>query len=213
MTNKQNFETSRYETENPNVIRVVDTYELPRYTGRKSYDCQFVCDDTVENIKDQCVLWVGARDYNNLSNINVDEDELSGDLQKDLELFQRILDDRFGEGEYEAYVLGAYIHSGTSFSISKGGDHRCQFDSGQLGFIGLRKNSNDYFYTVSNKDKVAEDLTAAWNGEFVEYTVTDELTGDVVDEIVSADYHEQNEFEKRCLEQYGVDFDKIEATY
>ena len=76
MTNKQNFETSRYETENPNVIRVVDTYELPRYTGRKSYDCQFACDDTVENIKDQCVLWVGARDYKNLSNINIDEDEL-----------------------------------------------------------------------------------------------------------------------------------------
>ena len=213
MTNKQNFETSRYETENPNVIRVVDTYELPRYTGRKSYDCQFACDDTVENIKDQCVLWVGARDYKNLSNINIDEDELSGDLQQDLELFQRILDDRFDEGEYESYVLGAYIHSGTSFSISKGGDRRCQFDSGQLGFIGLRKNSDDYFYNVSNKDKVAEDLTAAWNGEFMEYSVIDEFTGEVVDEIVSADYQEQNEFEKKCLEQYGVDFDKIEAAY
>ena len=44
--------------------------------------------------------------------------------------------------EYEAFVLGAYIHSGTSFSISKTGDHRCRFDSGNLGFIGVPKGTN-----------------------------------------------------------------------
>lgn len=67
----------------------------------------------------------------------------------DLAGFQSAIGD-----EYEAFVLGAYIHSETSFSISKTGDHRCRFDSCNLGFIGVPKGTNP--------DKIAEELTAAW---------------------------------------------------
>lgn len=72
-----------------------------------------------------------------------------------------IEDNEFGEGKYEAFVLGAYIHSGTSFSISKTGDHRCRFDSCNLGFIGVPKSMN--------VDEIAEELTAAWEGEYKGY--------------------------------------------
>ena len=117
------------------VVHVTEEYDLPRYEVR-------VRD---EEIKDYCKLWVGSYNYSNLTNVELDEDEVfeGKSLADYLAGYQKFLDNKFGEGKYEAFVLGAYIHSGTSFSISKTGDHRCRFDSGTLGFIGLKKNIDD----------------------------------------------------------------------
>lgn len=205
---KTNLETSKNETENPNVIRVTETYELPRYTGRKWGDNGWLCDDTIRNIKEACPIWIGVRDYKSLDNFYLDEDELTGNLDDDLELFQKKVDEKLGEGKYEAYVLGAYVHSGTSFSLTKNGDHRCRFDSSNLGFIGVPKEG----WYASPKE-IVEDLDAAWNGEFIDYRVIDELTDEEVDELVTANWEEAREFKKKALEKWGVDFDKIEIQF
>lgn len=86
--------------------------------------------------------------------------------------------------KYEAFVLGAYIHS---FSISKTGDHRCRFDSGTLGFIGVPKGTNP--------DEIAEELTAACNGEY------DNLTDD---SICSYDYNELEKWKEEARSKYNI---------
>lgn len=127
---------------------------------------------TVEEIKDCCKLWVKSCNYSNLTNVEGDFDDLAG--------FQSAIGD-----EYEAFVLGAYIHSGTSF---KTGDHRCRFDSETLGFIGVPK------------DKIAEELTAAWNGEYEGYEIYDNLTDDYVDSICDYDYKNGKKKQEKNME-------------
>ena len=169
---------------NENIVHVVEEYDIPRYEMRVRDDCSDECEMTVEEIKDRCKLWVKSRNYSNLTNVEGDFDDLAG--------FQSAI----GE-EYEAFVLGAYIHSGTSFSISKTGDHRCRFDSGNLGFIGVPKGMNP--------DKIAEELTAAWNGEYEGYEIYDNLTDDYVDSICDYDYKNLKEWKEEARKKYGVE--------
>lgn len=197
---KNNLEVTRNETENPRVIRVCETYEINRYTPSivcADWECDFALNEILEN----CKIWTPCRDYQSLHNFDLDEDELTGDLQEDLKIFES----KFGE-EYECYVLGAYVHSGTSFSVSKSGDHRCRFDSGQLGFIAIPKN-------YSTPDKVAKTLTSIWNGEFMEYSVYDELKGDFADSITTDSYFEAKEWTQKWEEIYGVDFSECKVQY
>lgn len=207
MTNmKMNLEVTRNETENPNVIRVTETYEFPRYTASivcADWECEWV----VNEITEDCKIWTPCRDYQSLHNFDLDEDDLTGDLQEDLEMFESKVKEEYPDVEVECYVLGAYVHSGTSFSISKGGDHRCAFDSGQLGFIAVPKN-----YYMS-PDRIAEQLTAAWNGEFMEYQVYDELREEIVDSITTADYSEAKEWTEKFEKRYGVDFSECKVQY
>ena len=183
------------------VVHVVEEYDIPRYEMRVRDDCSDECEMTVEEIKDCCKLWVKSRNYSNLTNVELDEDEVfeGKSLAGDLVGYQKFLDNKFGEGKYEAFVLGAYIHSGTSFSISKTGDHRCRFDSGTLGFIGVPKGMNP--------DKIAEELTAAWNGEYEGYEIYDNLLDDYVDSICSYDYNQLEEWKKSAKLKYDVEFD------
>ena len=183
------------------VVHVTEEYDLPRYEMRVRDDCSDECEMTVEEIKDCCKLWVKARDYSNLTNVKLDEDEVfeGKSLAGDLAGYQKFLDNKFGEGKYEAFVLGAYIHSGTSFSISKTGDHRCRFDSGTLGFIGVPKGTNP--------DKIAIKLTAAWNGEYQGYEIYDNLLDDYVDSICDYDYNSLEEWKKSAKLKYDVEFD------
>ena len=157
-------------------------------------DCSDECEMAIEDIKYCCKLWVKSRNYSNLTNVELYEDE---DEVFDLAGYQKFLDNEFGKGEYEAFVLGAYIHSGTSFSISKTGDHRCRFDSGTLGFIGVPKDMNP--------DKIAEELTAAWNGEYEGYEIYDNLTDDYVDSICDYDYKNLKEWKEEVRKKYGVE--------
>lgn len=168
---------------NENIVHVVEEYDIPRYEMRVRDDCSDECEMVIEEIKDCCKLWVKARDYSNLTNVEGDFDDLAG--------FQSAIGD-----EYEAFVLGAYIHSGTSFSISKTGDHRCRFDSGTLGFIGVPKDMNP--------DKIAEELTAAWNGEYEGYEIYDNLTDDYVDSICDYDYNSLEEWKEEARSKYNI---------
>lgn len=174
---------------NENIVHVVEEYDIPRYEMRVRDDCSDECEMTVEEIKDCCKLWIKSCNYSNLTSVEGDFDDLAG--------YQKFLDREFGEGKYEAFVLGAYIHSGTSFSISKTGDHRCRFDSGTLGFIGVPKGMNP--------DKIAEELTAAWNGEYQGYEIYDNLTDDYVDSICDYDYKNLKEWKEEAREKYGVE--------
>lgn len=184
---------------NENIVHVVEEYDIPRYEMRVRNDCSDECEMTVEEIKDCCKLWVKSCNYSNLTNVKLDEDEVfeGKSLAGDLAGYQKFLDNKFGEGKYEAFVLGAYIHSGTSFSISKTGDHRCRFDSGTLGFIGVPKGMNP--------DEIAEELTAAWNGEYQGYEIYDNLTDDYVDSICDYDYNRLEEWKEEARKKYGVE--------
>ena len=179
---------------NENIVHVTEEYDLPRYEMRVRNDCSVECEMTVEEIKDCCKLWVKSCNYSNLTNVELDEDEVfeGKSLAGDLAGFQSAIGD-----EYEAFVLGAYIHSGTSFSISKTGDHRCRFDSGTLGFIGVPKGMNP--------DKIAEELTAAWNGEYQGYDIYDNLLDDYVDSICDYDYKNLEEWKEEARKKYGVE--------
>lgn len=200
------------------TIHVAEHYDCPRYRGYAYGNCQFECEEAVNTIKEDCKIWVKpTSDFSVLITFNIDRDQLNGNtLAEDLEIYQRLLDEEFGKDKYEAFVLGAYIHSGTSFSINKCGNQVCRFDSSQLGFIGLPKNEADAEYKsnlANNADKIAEVLTAAWNGEFVEYGVIDELSSDTIECLVTAEYDEARDFRQKMLEKYEIDFDEIEVQY
>ena len=171
---------------NENIVHVTEEYDLPRYEMRVRDDCSDECEMAIQDIQNHCKIWVKSRNYSNLTNIEGDFDDLAG--------FQSAI----GE-EYEAFVLGAYIHSGTSFSISKTGDHRCRFDSGTLGFIGVPKGTN--------LAKIAEELTAAWEGEYEGYEIYDNLLDDYVDSICDYDYNNLEEWKKSAKLKYDVEFD------
>ena len=183
---------------NENIVHVVEEYDIPRYEMRVRDDCSDECEMAIEEIEYCCKIWVKSRDYSNLTNVEGDFDDLAS--------YQKFLDREFGKGEYEAFVLGAYIHSGTSFSISKTGDHRCRFDSGTLGFIGLKKDVN-VCYNAEHPEKVADALTAAWNGEYQGYEIYDNLLDDYVDSICDYDYNSLEEWKKSAKLKYDVEFD------
>lgn len=168
---------------NENIVHVVEEYDIPRYEMQVRDDCTDECKMTIEDIEYCCKIWVKSRDYSNLTNVEGDFDDLAG--------FQSAI----GE-EYEAFVLGAYIHSGTSFSISKTGDHRCRFDSCNLGFIGIPKGMNP--------DKIAEELTAAWNGEYEGYDIYDNLTDEYVDSICDYDYKNIEKWKEEARSKYNI---------
>ncbi len=180
---------------NENIVHVVEEYDIPRYEMRVNDDCFDECEMAIEDIKNHCKIWVKSRNYSNLTNVEGDFYE-GKSLADDLVGYQKFLDNEFGEGKYEAFVLGAYIHSGTSFSISKTGEHRCIFDSGTLGFIGVPKGTN--------LAKIAEELTAAWEGEYEGYDIYDNLTDECVDSICDYDYENLKKWKEEAIKKYGV---------
>lgn len=202
---KLNKETGKVEI---TTVTVVD-----RYTPRIDGSCDWICEDVVENIKSECKIYVPRGEYSHLSNFEMNYDSLTGCLSDDLKKFQKELDKQFGNGKYEAFVLGAYIHSGTSFSINKTGNRVCRFDSSQLGFIGLPTKSKDVFYSADDPSCVADDLTYAWNGEIAEYQVYDELEEEIVDSCVFVGCKTDSTWLENVKEKYGVSFDGVECVY
>ena len=220
---KENFERTVNETENPNVIRVTESYEIPRYSGKIYGDCDWYCEDIVSGLKNDCKIWTRkGKDFGSLCNIWESDyelyDFLTGNLEQDLEIFQKKLDRKFGKGKFEAFVLGAYIHSGTSFSINKVGNRVCRWDSSQLGFIGIPKNGDgDYGYKAEDASVIADELTDAWEGGFLNYQVVDEFTGDAVDENIfgtaSGCLREENEWKEKTEQKYGIKWDSVDVIY
>ena len=202
-------------------VEITTVQEVKRYSGIAYKPGQWFYDSQIDEIlgpnrKNEedskfCKVWTNVRDFTSLCT-EKDFEPIGDSLQDDKELFQRYLDREYGKGQYKAYVLGAYIHSGVSFSISDCGDHRCKWDSSQLGFIGLPTKEAEEWW-LNDPDKVADELTALWEGEYTMYEVKDELTEDYVYSIITRSYKEYQEFRKECIEKYNVDFDKIEIEW
>ena len=186
---------------NDNTVQVVETTESPRYQGYEEYDdaaCEIVREDFVNQNK----VWITSREregFKGVLDTGEDWEPEGNSVEDDIESFQKYLDETYGKDKYEAFALGAYIHSNVSFSITKGPDNRCRWDSGTVGFVGLNKECN---YDTS---VLASQLSDAWNGWIERIYVWDNYDEDVVDEVSSLDTNEEiHAFKDRMKEQYGV---------
>lgn len=202
-------------------VEITTVKEVKRYSGIAYKPGQWFWDNEIDQILGSdrkndsdckyCKIWTPLRDFSNLCT-EKDFEPIGDSLQADKELFQRYLNREYGEGQYVAYVLGAYIHSAVSFSISDEGDHRCKYDSGQLGFIGLPTEEAEKCW-LNDPGKVANELTAIWEGEHTTYEIVDELTEDYIESLTTHDYKEYQKFREKCIEKYNVDFDNVQIEY
>lgn len=187
-------------------VNVVTMKTIKRYEGR-AYSTPEVCRSLMDMITEQCDIWCAScrEGFETMNTINDWEPE-EGDLQKDIASFQKYLDDKHGKDVMVAYALGAYIHSLVSFSISKSEDNRCRWDSGTCGFIAVPNNM------VDMTGKIARDLSDAWNGSVCIMDLYDNFREEIIDSVASYESKEDiDNFKKRALEQFGVDFNNIEV--
>lgn len=180
-------------------VEITKTTEVERYVGFCGYDeceCEFVRDD----FKEQHKVWIGhnREGFEVLATGENWEPEF-GNVEKDIESFQKYLDKTYGKDKYEAYALGAYIHSLVSFNFNKSEDTRCKWDSGTCGFVGINKEID------IDLGKYASDLSDAWNGSIERLVVYDNLNCNELDEITSlSSQKEINEWKEQMKEKYGI---------
>jgi hypothetical protein len=186
-----------------NMVKVIVEQDIPRYRAQAHYAS--FCDSVVQDFKDNCKIWA-FRSREGFDHLNTGEDwEPSREsVVKDIELFQQYLDKTYGTGKYEAYALGAYIHSDVSFAFNKGEDTRCRWDSGTCGFIGVPKEG---WYNDLNK--AASDLSDAWNGYIISYSVFDEYTHECIDfnDSLSDDI---KDWMKQTEQEYNISWEGVE---
>lgn len=189
--------------DNGNVQQII-TKELPRYEGYEVYS-QAECDFIAEDFKANCKIWTMKNSREGFEMLDTKENwEPDGNsLQEDLESFQKYLDEEYGKEKYEAYTIGAYIHSAVSFSFLKGPDTRCRWDSGNIGFIGIPvQYENDFKANI---------LSDAWNGNISVLEIVDNLTEDVVDEIYSTEnWNTIQKWKEDVKNRFGVTEFKME---
>jgi len=199
------------ETEYEFIKTVTETTE-PRYIGEVYYDsteCEMVIDDIKENNK----IWA-TKNREGFDCLNTGEDwEPEGNsVEEDIALFQKYLDETYGKDKYEAYAIGAYIHSGVAFAFNKTEDRRCRWDSGTIGFIGINKEMyidkpTDVYYPEQG-DRVralASNLTEAWEGSIQTYEVWDTYENETVECISSIEHPEIiDDWKEDMQEKYGV---------
>lgn len=188
--------------ENGNV-QVTTVKEIPRYEGICDYS-QAECEMIVEDFKNLNKVWTIKHNREGFDSLDTKEDwEPEGNsVCEDIESFQKYLDETYGEGKYEAYALGAYIHSAVSFAFNKGEDNRCRWDSGTIGFVGINKE----MYDGVDLNSLASQLSYAWNGYVYVLEIWDNLNDEVVDEILSTEsYKAISEWKYKMKEQYGIE--------
>lgn len=185
--------------ENGNV-QVTTVKEISRYEGICNYS-QAECELIAEDFKNLNKVWTMKHNREGFDSLDTGEDwEPEGNsVCEDIESFQKYLDETYGKDKYEAYALGAYIHSAVSFAFNKGEDTRCRWDSGTCGFVGISKELK------VDLNQYASELSDAWNGYVYILEVWDNLEDEVVDEIISTESCKViNEWKDRMKEQYGV---------
>lgn len=196
------------ELENNNVVKTIKEIYEPRYEGFWEYDgceCEFVGDD----FKEQNKVWC-KNSREGFESLNTGESwEPEGrSVEDDIESFQKYLDETYGKDKYEAYALGAYIHSAVSFSFNKGEDTRCRWDSGTCGFVGINKELN------VDLNHYASALSDAWNGSIERMYVYDNYEGEEIDSITSlSERKEIQEWKDKMKEQYGIEDYKDNNRY
>lgn len=146
----------------------------------------------------------------NYKSLNTGEDfgeDLPGTLDEDFAAWKKYIKDTYKD-EYVPKVLCAYIHSGTSFYINDTGAKICQFDSGVLGFIAVRKDIE--------ADTVANMLTDVWSNDYKEYQVYDHYEDEVIDSFMCSGSMRQNEIKmnvERLEKAYNVSFENVNTEY
>lgn len=189
--------------ENDNTIKTVKEVYEPRYIGTASSD-QIECEHVVEDLKENCKIWAMKSSREGFNSLDTGEDwEPEGNsVTEDIASFQKYLDETYGKDKYEAFALGAYVHSAVSFAFNKGEDTRCRWDSGTCGFIGIDKS----VYNFEHLDKLAENLSDAWNGYITMYEVYDNYEDAQVDAIWSTDdYETVQKWKAEMKEKYGIE--------
>ena len=174
--------------------------EIPRYEGICNYS-QAECEMIAEDFKNLNKVWTIKHNREGFDSLDTKEDwEPEGNsVCEDIESFQKYLDETYGKDKYEAYALGAYIHSAVSFAFNKGEDNRCHWDSGTCGFVGINKELN------VDLNQYASQLSDAWNGYVYVLEIWDNLNDEVVDEILSTESCKAiSEWKDKMKEQYGV---------
>ena len=174
--------------------------EIPRYEGICNYS-QAECEMIAEDFKNLNKVWTMKHNREGFDSLDTKEDwEPEGNsVCEDIESFQKYLDETYGKDKYEAYALGAYVHSAVSFAFNKGEDNRCRWDSGTCGFVGINKDLN------VDLNQYASQLSDAWNGYVYVLEIWDNLNDEVVDEILSTESCKViSEWKDKMKEQYGV---------
>lgn len=185
-----------------NKVEITTVTQVDRYVGREYYS-QTECEMIIEDFLEQNKVWTVKHSREGFDSLDTKEGwEPEGEsLAADLESFQKYLDETYGKDKYEAYALGAYVHSAVSFAFNKGEDTRCRWDSGTCGFVGINKE----MYDGVDLNSLASQLSDAWNGWVSVLEVWDNYEDDVVDEIVSIESIESiNDWKQKVKEKYGV---------
>lgn len=189
-------------------VEVIETTEQDRYVGYCEYDeaeTDFVIDDFKENNK----AWI-CKNREGFEKLATDEswEPERKSVESDIELFQKYLDETYGKDKYEAYALGAYVHSMVSFAFNKSDDTRCRWDSGTCGFVGINKELK------VDLNRYASNLSDAWNGSIERLYVYDNYNDEPVDEITSLSTQKEiNEWKEQMKEKYGIEDYKDNNRY
>lgn len=174
---------------------------MPRYKGIRFYS-QAVCEMIAEDFKEMNKVWTMKHSREGFSSLDTGEgwEPEGNSVYEDIESFQKYLDETYGKDKYEAYALGAYIHSAVSFAFNKGEDNRCRWDSGTCGFVGINKELK------VDLNQYASQLSDAWNGWVEEISVWDSLNDEIVDSILSTEPCKAiTEWKNRMKEEYGIE--------
>lgn len=185
-----------------NKIQVTTVSEIDRYEGCEYYS-QAECKLIFEDFKEQNKIWTTKHSREGFDSLDTKEGwEPEGkSVVEDMESFQKYLDETYGKNKYEAYALGAYVHSGVFFAFNKGEDTRCRWDSGTVGFVGINKET----YDGVDLNSLASQLSDAWNGAISVLEVWDNYENDVADEILSTEpIATINDWKERMKATYGV---------
>lgn len=196
------------ELENDNVVKTVKEIYEPRYEGYCEYD-EAETDLVVEDFKENNKVWIG-KNREGFEKLATDEswEPESKSVESDIDLFQKYLDETYGKDKYEAYALGAYVHSAVSFAFNKSDDTRCRWDSGTCGFVGISKELK------VDLSRYASNLSDAWNGSIERLYVYDNYEDEPVDEITSLSTQKEiNEWKEQMKEKYGVEDYKDNNRY
>ena len=182
-------------------VQVITTTEIDRYQGFEEYD-EAASDMVREDFMEQNKIWITDHEregFKGVFDTGENWEPEGKSVEDNIKSYQKYLDEEYGEGKYEAFALGAYIHGAVSFAFNKGEDNRCRWDSGTVGFVGLNKECK------YNTTLLASQLSDAWNGWIERIYVWDNYEEDVVDEVSSLDTDEDiHAFKERMKKEYNV---------
>lgn len=184
-------------------VEITKVETLPRYYGRKMIIDNYLYKEYMDDLISDWYTYLPCNDREYISkSLRNNEVKFADDEDITLDNFSKKC-----PKDYECYILGAYIHSGVSFSLTKCGDNRCRFDSSNFGFVAFPKDRD--------VNAIVKELDALWNGYYEEWSIIDRLTDKIVWEqlVRFDDYKCCQEIENTLKEKYRVDMEKVETLY